>query len=822
MIGGRKKEHINDLCRWAEKADLKKLRKAVEKDPILVTKFDPQGYTPLHYAAAAGSTECVELLIMNGAKVNDCIRFGEPTALHAALEAKKEETALLLLKKGANPELAHLGHTGFQLAADMGKRFELEFRETAKKNQSRVAKPAAPSAPTSTLSQAPKQVAAPAGGVDSPRNNKVPFTNPALKKQQSRPMEVKALSPADAAMVAKDLLGMSGVDFMSGSQKGMGDDGRSNPTQQQQAKMAERKVALEKRMHKCDAITRAIEGYEEITDMHSPEIRNAVLALGFSATSLSSASVPATRPPPVSVKRNPIVKKTPPSTPTGALTPTGATTPKSPLASAAPAAAAKPAAAVAAQKAARPPPVSVPGKAPTPDEAARAIIQHFKSWFDPSIGRVSLPAWYPVVEAPAAAGAAAANAGAVSPTRAPQTDFVNSPVHAAVVSPTQQSTTLVALTDVLLQWVRHICGFPIISKDFDIKILRDKAIHNYVEEFRTYHAQLAAQVELQQEMLGDSYADTRANVEILRDRVVNLIDQYFTVALRHEDPANLLLAYMQIIGASYYTFQSMFSSESLAVVASTKDFVNSILNLGKEDCTEELAADCCMKLSGTVNSLVFRTPSAETSKLLSFHVGMVSLTTRALLIDSKRGAPKRNEYNATIGTHLSKMKELVRNAARTHRGDQLSVSDESKIFEMSSTYMANSLAFYKTVLKTPESKEVIEALEKVVPLVRKFASLAFRSREVTLNSWIEVLQAAFDMTEGVCHFCDDTVFSFDDPDSIFDTSILISKQYLLQVLLSIVSLAAENPLIPRHHISMSLRALSIHLISILDVFYLSA
>jgi len=815
MLAGRRKDYMNDLCRWADKADAKKLRKAIEKDPLLVNKFDSQGYGPLHYAAAAGSTECVQLLLEFGAKVNECVRYGEPTALHAALHAKQEATSLLLLKNGANPELTHMSNNGFTLAAEMGKRFELEFRELAKKNQNRVKRQPPPSsAPTSTLSQAPKQpqVPVPSGEPSSPSSASAAAAaaSAANKRQQMRPAEIKPVSPADAAMNALSMLGISSPTESPSRRDPDLHPGRLQPTQQQQAKIDERKAALEKRMRKCDVITRALEPYEDITDVHSPEVRNAVLALGFSADSLSdvSSSAPVTK---VNTEKTqakkPALKRTGgpgPSTPTGpAPSPSAsAVSPRAPASTA--------------QKTVRPPPVSVPAKMATPEEAAEAIIKHFKSWFDPSLGRVNLPAWYPVVEAQANAGGALKPSGAMSPSRE-QADSVNSPT----LSPSH-SANLVALTDILLQWSKHVCGLPIASKDFDIRTLKERNARQYFEDFRTHHQALSIQVEMQKEMLGDSYQDTKINVDILRDRVINLLDQYSTVALRHEDPAGLLLANMQIIGATYFTFQSMFSSEILAIVASIKEYVSAVLNLGKQEDSEEIVADMCMKLNGIVNSLVFRCSSGEIAKELSSHVATIAITTRAMVTDCKQGRPKKNEYNVTIGTHLSKMKELLRTAARAHRGDQLSAKDETHIFEMSGNYLSQALAFYKTILTSSDGREVTSAVDKLVPLVRKFAELALRSREVTLNSWGEVLQSALDLSDGVCHFCDDTVNNFDDPFSLFDTAILICKQYVLQVILSISALSADNAVIPRHQISLSLRALSIHLVTILDLFYISS
>jgi len=827
----KQKDYSNDVVKFADRGDLKKLRKAVEKDPLLVTKFDEHALSPLHYAAAAGSVECVELLLLNGAKANDSARYGEATPLHSALLAKKEETALLLLKKGANPEASYQGKTAFNMSAEMGKRFELEFREVAQKNSHKVnTSPMVPKSPrqniaaTTTTAAAAQQPSAPDSPVVLVAPPKIsPSTSSHnLKREVALPEEMKPISPADAVQQAMSMLGMNGPEqgdsVQAEKEKEAIQFNKLSSSQALQAKATERKSVLERRMHKCQVILNALEPFREVTDMSSPDVRNAVTALGFSADSVPVASKPAAKPM-LKRKKTPVLQKRAlatgaddqPTTPVSPISPRSPKQPEPPTTGR-----------LTARDQQRPSPLAVAGKNVSPEYAAESIITHFRSWFDPSVSDVILPAWYPPAskEAPAAAAAApsgAARHGIVSPTGAP-----TSPV-AGGMTPTG-SEPICPLTDVLLDWAKRLCYLPILSKDFDFQRLRDKEIRAYIEDFRNAHLVLASQVNMQQEILGDSFADTKSCVDSLRDRVVNLLDQYYTVALRHEDPAILLLAFMMIVGASYFTFQAMFSTDQQNIVTCTKDFVTSILNLGKGEDSEFQAAVSCMKLNGIINSLVFRSYSPQAAKELSFHNATVALTARAMIMDSKQGNPKKNEYNVSIGSHLSKMKDLVRSAGRSHRGDPLPVKEDVHVLDMSINYLSQVMMFYKSQLPSDDEdgKVLLAELDKLVPLIKNFADLYIHSREVTLYSWVDVLQSALDLSDGVSHFCDDVVSYLDDPDGSFDASILIAKQYVLQVVLAITCLAAENPVCPRHEIAFSLRALAIHLVNFLDLYYLSA
>ena len=78
------------------------------------------GWTPLHYAAAAGDDAIAGLLLQHGANI-DAVSprpSGSYTPLMLAAREGKEDTALLLLKRGANPRLKNgEGLTAAQIAA---------------------------------------------------------------------------------------------------------------------------------------------------------------------------------------------------------------------------------------------------------------------------------------------------------------------------------------------------------------------------------------------------------------------------------------------------------------------------------------------------------------------------------------------------------------------------------------------------------------------------------------------------------------------------------------------------------------------------------
>lgn len=378
-----------------------------------------------------------------------------------------------------------------------------------------------------------------------------------------------------------------------------------------------------------------------------------------------------------------------------------------------------------------------------------------------------------------------------------------------------------SIPDVLLQWTQHLCGMGVVSHDFDFGHLKGREVRDYIDGFRDLQTVFAAQVDAQAAALGDAYKEAKANVGYLHERVCGLLDQYRTVTLGQMDPAYMVLAFMQTVGATYYTFQALFDVDAARVVVATRAFVEALLAVGKVERGEGRVVAGYLALGGVVNALVFRCQAPELAKDLAYHLATVMLTARALVMDTKQGRPPRKEYNASIGAHLSKLKELVRGAARAHRGERLPSKDEAHVADMATSLLTQLLASHAAVLTDGPGRALVQGLEPVVPLVTAFAAQCARARDRTLYTWVEVLQAAQALAAGVARFCDSTLAPLDDPDGVYRSAARVAKQYAAQILIAVTALSVENPVCPRHQIVLALRALAIHLVGILDICYLS-
>lgn len=754
------------------------------------------GYTPLHYAAASGNGECVELLIMHGAKVNGTVRYGEITALHAALLAKKEATALILLRHGANADAVYHNQSCTALAATLGKRFEMEFNDTARKN--RPAAVAAP--PPSTVIQAPISVPPAAAATTPSAASAAPASGAPLQPAVVVPAAAAPavpLSPADAAQQAMAMLGLGAPDAGALGAGGAADDDDDDGEKQtlrynklmsspaMQSKIAERRALLERRMRKCETIARALSVWRDPGDLSAPAVRDAVAGLGFAVESLPEPPAPQPQ------QQQPATPPKPAEEPQQSQAP-------------APAAAAATAA---------------PVREVSDTEAAEAIVQYFKSWFDASVPPVVLPPWHGAGLAPttAAPGGAPGGGAATAPKAAAAA------AGGLTGAGTTQGTGLkpVPLEDMLLQWTQHVCGMGVVSRDFDFGKLKGRDVREYIDGFRDVQTVFAAQVDVQQAALGDAYKDVKANVGYLHERMCGLLDQYRTVTLGQMDPAYMVMAFMQTVGATYFAFQALFDVDAARVIPATRQFVESLLGVVKVAHSESRVVADYMRLGGVVNALLFRCQSPELSKEISYHLSTVMLTARALVMDTKQGRPPKREYNTSIGTHLSKLKELVRGAARAHRGERLPSKDEAHVTDMATGLLTQLLASYTPALTDPTGRALVQGLEPVVPLVSAFAAQCARARDRTLYTWVEVLQAAQALAAGVARFCDQTLAPLDDPDGVYRAAIPVAKQYAVEILIGVAALSVENPVCPRHHIAFALRALAIHLAGVLDICYLS-
>ena len=96
-------EFARSACSAAQAGDLEKLRRCLERNPAAVYHDGGSGrtgYTPLHYAARSGSTDCVSLLLRSSAPVV-ARTTGGATPLMRAATAGHAAVCTLLLRAGS-------------------------------------------------------------------------------------------------------------------------------------------------------------------------------------------------------------------------------------------------------------------------------------------------------------------------------------------------------------------------------------------------------------------------------------------------------------------------------------------------------------------------------------------------------------------------------------------------------------------------------------------------------------------------------------------------------------------------------------------------
>ena len=64
---------------------------------------DPQGYSPIHYAAQAGHVKNLQILLARYARLVDLETLDGATPLYVAVQNKQDEAVFYLLSRGANP-----------------------------------------------------------------------------------------------------------------------------------------------------------------------------------------------------------------------------------------------------------------------------------------------------------------------------------------------------------------------------------------------------------------------------------------------------------------------------------------------------------------------------------------------------------------------------------------------------------------------------------------------------------------------------------------------------------------------------------------------
>jgi len=104
---------------WIRKGDVATLAAALDKDPQLANKPDPQGVPPLFWAGFYGQKAVIELLLARGADPQSTCQFG--TALHGAVVGARPEVVRPLVAAGLDPNAGGPeGRPPLALAAQRG------------------------------------------------------------------------------------------------------------------------------------------------------------------------------------------------------------------------------------------------------------------------------------------------------------------------------------------------------------------------------------------------------------------------------------------------------------------------------------------------------------------------------------------------------------------------------------------------------------------------------------------------------------------------------------------------------------------------------
>ena len=109
-------EFSRSACSAALIGDARRLQQILDNGSSHCAR-DSTGYTPLHYAARAGHTECVSILIRSSACI-DARTAGGATALHRAAFTGQSAVCLLLLRARADASIQDSdGHSPLHKAA---------------------------------------------------------------------------------------------------------------------------------------------------------------------------------------------------------------------------------------------------------------------------------------------------------------------------------------------------------------------------------------------------------------------------------------------------------------------------------------------------------------------------------------------------------------------------------------------------------------------------------------------------------------------------------------------------------------------------------
>lgn len=107
LIRRRARINLFEACAVGK---VERVKSILKRKPKMLNEFAPDGFQPLGLASFFGHVEVVRFLLESGAEVNTPSQNGlKVTPLHSAAAGRHYEIAMLLLERGANPNLRQEG-----------------------------------------------------------------------------------------------------------------------------------------------------------------------------------------------------------------------------------------------------------------------------------------------------------------------------------------------------------------------------------------------------------------------------------------------------------------------------------------------------------------------------------------------------------------------------------------------------------------------------------------------------------------------------------------------------------------------------------------
>lgn len=437
-------------------------------------------------------------------------------------------------------------------------------------------------------------------------------------------------------------------------------------------------------------------------------------------------------------------------------------------------------------------------------EVAVVMIKHLLGWFDPRIPQVKLAEWTPHtdIKKKYSSGISGELAG---------DDAAGQPKYYRNVF----TTWCTGLVELYID--SHDMSPQFITKDCRRKV---SALGSLVSSFER-----SCNVSVKE--LDKKYPLVIEELKFLKKRVIEVAQTCNAIGGmgRENDVSQFQRAYSITIGSTYWVLNSFHSFSAGEMVSMTKEFVGSLLSLGKKVDSEMETALLLLKLANLVDGITFYFKDPATAKEISDCINTIQATTRTLIMgvfQNGDAGEKQGEYNSIIGTTLGKIKTIVTSRVWSRKVAAIHTKDEGEIAEKAVKYFISTIKFYKPFSSQPIIKKLIDELESIPKEMVDFLRNYTTVRDTTVLEWSTFLKSGLTLAKDLEKFRASFLSPEFDPDGVFKACSEACEQCTQQFLIAIIALVFGNANCPRYEIAISIRAICFTLVSVMDLCYLNS